>query len=152
MTLYQKLLSAGLAHDIAHHESDLYVVVSPQSTKIIYEWLLENNYLKEAFLSVFTDQINGKRTYDIPFQYDPWWVKKLAHHQKPEWASFYDADWIRTVKVDGDKKANYEVIFQINGVRRYCRIPANTVEEALGVFFTLHPDVTYEDVIDHCEV
>lgn len=151
MTLFQKLINAGLESDISHHDSDLYVVVSSKSTNVIYEWLLENNYHKEVFLSVFTDQITGKRTYDVPFQYDPWWATKIAHRPKPEWAAFYDAEQNRTVKANGEKKANYEVIFQVDGVRRYCHIPADTIEEALGVFFTLHPDVTYEDVVDHCE-
>lgn len=76
MTLYNMLVNAGLSEDIFNHESDLYICVSPASTKIIYEWLKENGYFEKSFLSTFTDQITGKKMYDIPFQYDPWWSDK----------------------------------------------------------------------------
>lgn len=76
MTLYNMLISAGLAEDIDHHESDLYVYVSPKSTAVIYDWLKENGYSEKAFLSTFTDQMTGRTMYDVPFQYDPWWVDR----------------------------------------------------------------------------
>lgn len=153
MTIYEKLIGAGLADQIDHHESDLYVFISSQSTKIIGDWLLENNYGKESFISAFTDQITGKRMFDIPFAYDPWWAEKCKRqnpHPAPKWATLYNADYIRTIE-DEEKTRNYEVIFQIDGVRRYCFISADSIEEALGVFFQHHPDVTYNDVVDHCE-
>lgn len=75
-TLYRRLVDAGFGELINHYQSDLYVVVTPETTKIIYEWLKENNYNEKLFINAFTDQITGRRTYDVPFNYDPWWKEK----------------------------------------------------------------------------
>jgi len=71
MTLYQRLCEAGLEDQIDHHCSDLYVFVTPQTTEIIEQWILDTGYHK-TFYDKFVDQVTGKLMYDIPFQYDPW--------------------------------------------------------------------------------
>lgn len=52
----------------------------------------------------------------------------------------------------GDFDTTFEVVFDFDGERYYCYIDANTVEEALGRFFRLHENVTYNHVVDHFEI
>ena len=46
----------------------------------------------------------------------------------------------------------YEVVFDVEGERRYCYIDAINIDEALGMFFRNHDTVTYKDIVDHMEV
>ena len=73
-TLIQRLIDAGYPKEqIFHHGSDLYVFVTPVTTKVIDRWLEENGWRKlknDPFLvSKFKDQITGSQMYDIAFQY-----------------------------------------------------------------------------------
>ena len=75
-SLMESLLEAGYPpEDIAHHYSDLYVYVTPLTTKVIIEWADENGYdnnLRDGvFVQTFKDQITGRKMYDIAFQYIP---------------------------------------------------------------------------------
>lgn len=75
--LMQRLIDAGYSvNDMDHHETDLYVYVTPQTTKIINEWCKENGYNPDWQCPKFTDQITGKQMYDCAFQYLPAWEKK----------------------------------------------------------------------------
>lgn len=72
--LMQRLLDAGYPREeMDHHESDLYVYVTPLTTKVINEWLEYNGWRRlknDPFLcSKFKDQITGRMMYDIAFQY-----------------------------------------------------------------------------------
>lgn len=49
--------------DMHVHDSDLYVAVSDASTKLLRKYHMFGNPL----LSTFVDNIDGRRTYDIPF-------------------------------------------------------------------------------------
>ena len=74
--LMERLLEAGYPpEDIDHHYSDLYVYVTPLTTKIITEWADENGYDSNlcdgVFVQTFRDQITGRKMYDIAFQYIP---------------------------------------------------------------------------------
>ena len=80
-SLMERLLEAGYPpEDIDHHYSDLYVYVTPLTTKVITEWADENGYdsnLRDGvFVQKFRDQITGKMMYDIFFQYIPSLDKK----------------------------------------------------------------------------
>lgn len=69
-TLIEKLLEAGYPEsEMNHHESDLYVYVTPLTTKVIEEWCKENGFSKNWHCPIFTDQITGKKMYDCVFQY-----------------------------------------------------------------------------------
>lgn len=46
----------------------------------------------------------------------------------------------------------YRIVFDACGDRYYCNVEATTLWEAIGVFFTEHPHVTYEMIVDHTEV
>lgn len=79
-SLMERLLEAGYPpEDIAHHDSDLYIYVTPLTTKVIKEWMKDNNYtenLNGFLIQKFRDQITGKPMYDIAFQYVPSLDKK----------------------------------------------------------------------------
>lgn len=69
-TLIERLLEAGYTESQMYHwYSDLYIFVTPVTTKIIKEWCEDNNYRMDHFVSKFTDQITGKPMYDCAFQY-----------------------------------------------------------------------------------
>lgn len=69
-TLMQRFIEAGYsAKDIFHHESDLYVFVTPITTRVINEWCKETEFDKDWHCPIFTDQITGKQMYDCAFQY-----------------------------------------------------------------------------------
>ncbi len=52
-----------------HHESDLYVYVTPETTKVIERWCKEHGYDRTWHCPTFYDQITGKQMYDCAFQY-----------------------------------------------------------------------------------
>ena len=75
-SLMSRLLEAGFSLDdeLDHHYSDLYVVVTPLSTTIIQKWADDNGWRADALVTVFNDNVTGRKMYDIPFQYDPFWT------------------------------------------------------------------------------
>lgn len=64
-SLYQACKAAGFRLD--SHESDLYVEASAASLELLTE--------HGASFSPFTDT-EGRCWYDVPFAFDPFWVKK----------------------------------------------------------------------------
>ena len=69
-TLIEALNAAGISRsEMAHHCSDLYVFVTPITTAVINEWFEVQGLAKDLFVSVFKDQITGRRMYDVAFQY-----------------------------------------------------------------------------------
>ena len=69
-TLMEMLIEAGYPkEEMYHHASDLYVYVTPLTTKVIEEWCKANNYRMEWHCPKFRDQITGKMMYDCAFQY-----------------------------------------------------------------------------------
>lgn len=80
-SLMERLLEAGYPpEDIHHYYSDLYIYVTPLTTKVITEWANENGYdsnLRDGiFVQTLRSQIDGRKMYDIVFQYDPFWDEK----------------------------------------------------------------------------
>lgn len=80
-SLMERLLEAGYPpEDIGHHYSDLYIYVTPLTTKVIIEWANENGCVGDlrdgVFVQTFKDQITGRIMYDIAFQYIPSLDKK----------------------------------------------------------------------------
>ncbi len=70
MSIYEQLKNAGIPLD--NHESDLYALKTDVSTQIIEQYEFKSNVI------TFTSQIDGKIWYDIPFNYDPYWISKQA--------------------------------------------------------------------------
>ena len=78
-SLMERLLEEGYPEkDIYHHNSDLYVYVTPLTTRVIKAWLKDNNYAEDIdgwFVQKFKDQITGEQMYDIAFQYIPFFTQ-----------------------------------------------------------------------------
>lgn len=79
-TLMEMLIEAGYPkEDIHHHESDLYVYVTPLTRRVLDCWCRENGWSpmlvrdKSFLFDVFTDNITGRKMYDVAFQYIPFW-------------------------------------------------------------------------------
>ena len=79
-TLMEMLIEAGYPkEDIHHHNSDLYVYVTPLTRKVLDYWCRENGWSpmlvreKSFLFDVFTDNITGRKMYDVAFQYIPFW-------------------------------------------------------------------------------
>ncbi len=69
-TLKQMLLEAGYPKsEMFHHDSDLYVYVSPLTTEVIDKWCNERDYRKDWHCPKFKDQITGRPMYDCAFQW-----------------------------------------------------------------------------------
>lgn len=72
--LMQMLIDDGYPKkDIFNHRSDLYIYCTAQTAAIIDRWAKINGYKKPLFVSIFTDQITGRKMYDVAFQYTPFW-------------------------------------------------------------------------------
>lgn len=71
--IYQEALKVMKPEHIDHHESDLYLKVNEESTKLVnkYEW--KCNVTK--FNSAFGDGI----WYDIPFAFTPFWSNRKIY-------------------------------------------------------------------------
>lgn len=82
-SLMERLLEAGYPpEDINHHDHDLYIYVTPLTTKIVKAWQKYNGYvdtLNGLMVQTFKDQITGRMMYDIAFQYIPSLDKKREH-------------------------------------------------------------------------
>lgn len=72
MTLMEKFEAAGYPRkEMYHHESDLYVFLTPLTKRVIDEWFKEEGLTRSLFVSTFRDQITGESMYDVAFQYTP---------------------------------------------------------------------------------
>lgn len=78
-SLMERLLEDGYPpEDIDHHDYDLYVYVTPLTTRVLKAWMKDNNYT-DTLVQTFKDQITGRMMYDIFFQYIPSLDKKMEH-------------------------------------------------------------------------
>ena len=84
-SLMQMLLDAGYPkEEMYNHESDLYIYVTPLTTQVLEDWCKVNGWhvelVKQRWMlfDIFTDNVTGRRMYDIAGQYVPWWAEKLA--------------------------------------------------------------------------
>lgn len=69
-TLMEMLIEAGYPkEEMDHHCSDLYVYVTPLTTRVIEEWCKTHDYRMSWFCPTFKDQITGKMMYDCAFQW-----------------------------------------------------------------------------------
>lgn len=72
--IYNAMVDALPPEHIDHHETDLYVKVTPESLKIISE----SGLIRGHGYTVFRDQITGTLWYDIAFAYSPEWEKRCG--------------------------------------------------------------------------
>ena len=69
-TIYQEMVKHNIPTD--SHESDLYVLKTPESEAIIRNW----DYAYGV--TTFVSQIDNRVWFDIPFAYSPWWESRLS--------------------------------------------------------------------------
>lgn len=70
MTFIETLLANGYPEgDIYHHGTDLYIFVTPLTTRLVKEYCKNNNFDMGWHFPTFTDQITGRLMYDCAFQY-----------------------------------------------------------------------------------
>jgi hypothetical protein len=67
-SLYQDLVEAGV--EVSNWQSDLYFPITPQTTGI-----LRRHPEQRKIRTMFTSGVTGKRTYEVPFAYDPFWER-----------------------------------------------------------------------------
>jgi hypothetical protein len=70
MNIYKEMQKLGV--EIDHHESDLYVPVTPETTKLVNKYEFKDN------VKIFTCRLTKKLCYDIPFAYVPFWQNKAT--------------------------------------------------------------------------
>ena len=56
------------------HATDLYIPVTEETTALLAHFGLT--------ATVFANQVEGGRWYDVPFEYLPGWMAKLVRHGK----------------------------------------------------------------------
>lgn len=72
-----------------------------------------------------------------------------------DWRDNYDSDNTSSLyesNLDDDSLETWQITFEYEDDRYYCFVYAHSLNEALGMFFKEHPNVTYDYVIDHEEV
>ena len=69
MELFDKVKDFNIPY--SSHESDLYIPVNKETTKLINEYEFKCNVTR------FTSQIDKKQWFDLPFAYIPFWTNKI---------------------------------------------------------------------------
>ena len=64
-SIYKQLQAANVP--LSSHESDLYAMVTPESAAIVKAYKFKGN------VTTFQNNVDGKRWYDIPFAFEPYW-------------------------------------------------------------------------------
>ena len=67
-TIFDKVKELGIEYD--KHESDLYIPMTPITTKLVKEYEHKENVTK------FISNSDGLVWYDIPFAFDDFWKNK----------------------------------------------------------------------------
>ena len=76
-SLMSRLLEAGYPREeMDSHESDLYVYVTPLTTKVINEWCRENGFERKWHCPIFFFFFTGKLMYDFLFCFDDYWRER----------------------------------------------------------------------------
>ena len=67
-SIYLDAVAAGIPVD--HHESDLYMLATPESRALVAKHGL--------WATPFKSHVDGKAWLDVPFAYDPFWEARAA--------------------------------------------------------------------------
>lgn len=74
MNIYEQMKKAGVPLD--HHESDLFVKITPRSRQIVQDYEHKEN------VTVFPHQETKELWFDVPFAYQPFWDAKLLGEER----------------------------------------------------------------------
>ena len=69
MDIYQKAVESMQSNEIDHHQSDLYLKVTPISEELVKNFEFKNNVKR------FYSRVDNSSWFDIPFAYTPFWNK-----------------------------------------------------------------------------
>ena len=69
MDIYQKAVESMQGNEIDHHQSDLYLKVTPVSEVLVKNYEFKNNVKR------FYCRLDKSSWFDIPFGYTPFWSK-----------------------------------------------------------------------------
>ena len=73
-TLMQELLEAGYPREqMFNHESDLYIYVTPLTTKVVEEFYQKKGWSVSWQAPTFHSETDGRLMYDCHFQFDDYW-------------------------------------------------------------------------------
>lgn len=72
-TLYEQAVELMDKDEISHHESDLYLKVTPVSLPLI------DKYEFGSKVTRFISQIDGGLWFEIPFAHDPYWERLIGN-------------------------------------------------------------------------
>lgn len=76
-TLMLELLDAGYPREqMFNHESDLYIYVTPLTTKVVEEFYEKKGWSVYWQAPTFWSETDGKLMYDCHFQFDDYWNEK----------------------------------------------------------------------------
>ena len=77
--IYEEAKKIMSSEQIDHHESDLYLMVTPESKKLVNNY--EFKFGVETFISAVAPHVLW---FDIPFAYTTYWEKISCHTVKQE--------------------------------------------------------------------
>lgn len=76
-SLYKALIEAGYPEEeMFHWKSDLYVFVTPLTTRIVEDWCKENSFDRTWHCPIFRDNVTGRAMYDCAFCYEPFFSER----------------------------------------------------------------------------
>ena len=76
-SLYKALIEAGYPEEeMFHWQSDLYVFVTPLTTRIVEDWCKENGFDRTWHCPIFKDNVAGRAMYDCAFCYEPFFSER----------------------------------------------------------------------------
>lgn len=77
-SLYRRLLEAGC--EMSNHASDLYVKADAKAARIIEAY--EHEIGRGTGRASFTNAITSEAWWDIPFMFEPWWLRRAEADRK----------------------------------------------------------------------
>ncbi len=80
-SLYARLRDAGI--ETSHHESDLYVLATPEALEIIEAYEAEEGRAPTNRTS-FVSDADRRRYFELPFHYDPFWERRRGGAPEPD--------------------------------------------------------------------
>lgn len=106
------------------------------------------NFFAEHYLNKET-KINGLRIQQLfQYVYESAWQKEYWDNDGVLYRDLDRPDDDTSIEDLG----RYEIMFDYDGVRRYCFVDAINMNEALGLFFKNHATVQYRDIVEHIEI
>ena len=116
----------------AHHVLDDFDEIQKFLVKVIT--IVMNYEGKQEF-----EELKNYQYCDIEgWECNTWWIGRgqgIDHEDTPD-----------------NENTSFEIIFYVNDVKYSCCIHANSMDEALGIFYVNNPHITYDMIYEHVEI